>query len=530
MCYLWDPLVLWLNVISDSLTALAYYAMPFLLLAFVRRRRDVEFKGIFLAAGVFILACGTTHVLGVLTVWIPVYRLDGVVKAITAVASIFTFAMLVPLLRILVAWPSPAQLAHVNHSLLAENKERRAAEDELRKLNQELEDRVAERTRALEQSTEQLLQAQKMEAMGRLAGGVAHDFNNLLTVILGFNEFTQQALQGDPAALEAAEEVHKAADRASALTQQLLAFSRRQVTQPRLLNLNQVVQNTGGMLRRIIGDDVEVETRLAEDLKLARLDPHQLEQVILNLAVNARDAMPDGGKLTVHTANVALDNAYPGRHIGTPVGEYVMLAIGDSGVGMDDETRARLFEPFFTTKQGGTGLGLAIVYGIVKQNGGDILVYSEIGQGTTFRLYFPVAAAEEEPRVGAVAPEPLRAGGSETILLVEDDEAVRRLVIQSLESLGYRVLDAVAEEAMRAAGEHDGPIDLLLTDVIMPHMSGPELAAKLAAVRPSMRVLFMSGYAGGSVGDKGILAPDISFLQKPFTRDALAEKIRQVLG
>lgn len=533
MCYLWDPAVLWLSVISDGVTAAAYYAIPFLLFYGVRKRRDVQFKGIFVAFGIFILACGTTHLMAAVTVWSPVYRLEGVIKAITAAASLATFLMLVPMMPTLIALPSPAQLARVNQSLAREIQERRAAEEEIRRINEELEARVARRTAEWAALQDQLLQSQKMEAVGRLAGGIAHDFNNLLTVILGYNEMLRDRLPLDAAALEYADEVRLAAERASALTYQLLAFSRRQVAVPRVVDLNEIVQGFDKMLRRIIGEDIQLEARLSPGIPAVKVDPSHIDQLIMNLAVNSRDAMPGGGKLTIETAAVELSAEYADRHIGVEAGHYVMLAVSDTGSGMDAATRARLFEPFFTTKEKGkgTGLGLSIVYGIVKQNGGEILVYSEPGLGTAFKIYLPavIGAAETMLREskdgdGDAAP------ATETVLLVEDDPQVRSLTRTMLARLGYTVLEAEsADQALGIVSAHEGPLDLLLTDVVMPRMSGTDLARHLQTVRPGARVLYMSGYTANGVADQGMLAADTPFIQKPFTSAGLDRKVREVL-
>ena len=545
-CYLWDPAVLWLNVISDGVIALSYYAIPFLLFTFARKRKDLSFHWIFVAFGMFILACGTTHLLGAYTVWVPAYRLDGLVKAVTAVSSAATFGLLVPLLPTLVSLPSPTQLAQANRALAREIEERKAAQEEVQRMNATLEQRIAERTAELRASNEelresmeryrflaesmpqivwtalpdgtigyfnhrwyeytgigleetqgwermlhpedlepclerwrhavaagevyqvevrlcrasdaawrwhlaravprrnqnseivqwvgtstdihdlkcatesleqanrelrgemarrqsleeQLLQAQKMEAIGRLAGGVAHDFNNLLTGISGFSGLLLDDLEDEPRLAEYVREIEAAAARAGSLTNQLLAFSRRQVAQPRVIDLNRVVEELRKMLARLIGEDVQLVTRLAPDLAHVHIDPGQVDQILMNLAVNGRDAMPGGGRLEIETANVELGPDHMGRHIGVPPGNYVMLAVSDTGTGMDPETRMRLFEPFFTTKElgRGTGLGLSIVYGIVKQNAGDVLVYSEPGHGTIFKIYFPATSAGVSPR------------------------------------------------------------------------------------------------------------------------------------
>ncbi len=378
---------------------------------------------------------------------------------------------------------------------------------------------------------EQFLQAQKMEAVGRLAGGVAHDFNNLLTIMLGFSEIVEGRLEGEPQLQEYVGEIGDAAQRAAALTRQLLAFSRRQVLAAQVLDLNAVVANLEKMLRRLIGEDVELKTVRAPALGRVKADAGQIEQVIMNLAVNARDAMPEGGKLSIETADVDLDNTYLRTHSDIKSGPYVMLAVSDTGCGMDPETQSHIFEPFFTTKEQGkgTGLGLATVYGIVKQSGGSIFVYSEPGKGSTFKIYLPrvqdaLKAAEPARRIG----EALR--GTETILLVEDEAAVRSLVRAALIAKGYNLLEAdLPTEAIRIAEQHAAPIHLMLTDIVMPRLSGKELADKMASLHPETKVLFMSGYTDNTVVLHGVLEADTAFLQKPFTPEVLARKVREVL-
>ncbi len=378
---------------------------------------------------------------------------------------------------------------------------------------------------------EQLLQSQKMEAIGRLAGGIAHDFNNLLTAVAGYSELLLRELpEGDPRR-ESAEEIRQAGSRAAGLTQQLLAFSRRQVLEPRVLDLNAVISGMERMLRRVIGEDVELMTALDPELWRAKADPGQIEQAILNLVVNARDAMPRGGRLTLETANVELDDKFAGHYTSIQPGPHVMLAVSDTGVGMDEELQSRLFEPFFTTKEQGkgTGLGLSTTYGIVKQSGGSIWVYSEPGHGTTFKIYLPRC---EEPLEERAAAAPVReaAPGTETILLVEDEPEVRRLVEKLLRLKGYRVLSAGGpSDALAISKRHEAPIELMLTDVIMPEMNGRELARVLGASRPRMRVLYMSGYTDAAMSQQGILPPGTAFLSKPFTPEALARKVREVL-
>jgi PAS domain S-box-containing protein len=377
---------------------------------------------------------------------------------------------------------------------------------------------------------EQLRQSQKMEAIGQLAGGVAHDFNNLLTVIKGYSQLSLgETKEGDPLK-ENIEEIKKAADRAVDLTRQLLAFSRRQIMEMKVLDINTNLQNLEKMLKRIIGEDVELVFLLNKDLGRVRTDPGQIEQVVLNLAVNARDAMPHGGKLTIETDNVKLDEAYAKRHIAVKPGPYVMLSVSDTGVGMTPEVRDRVFEPFFTTKAKGkgTGLGLSTVYGIVKQSGGNIWVYSELGKGTTFKIYLPmVEEILEEVEQMVMKEEPSR--GSETILLVEDDEEVRKLAVRILEKRGYRVLKASKGEEALSLCKKQQPIHLMVTDVVMPGMGGRELTNRLKDSHPEMKVLYMSGYTDNAIVHHGVLEKGMNFIQKPFTVDSLTRKVREIL-
>jgi PAS domain S-box-containing protein len=378
----------------------------------------------------------------------------------------------------------------------------------------------------------QLLQAQKMDAVGRLAGGVAHDFNNMLTVIQGYNRMILDELSPVDPMRECAEEIHRAAERAGALTNQLLAFSRRQIIQPRVMNVNTVVVQTEKMLRRLIGEDVQLEMQLASDIGNIKADPSHIEQAIVNLVVNARDAMPLGGRITVETGNVTLDENYSRSHVGVQPGAFVMVAVSDTGQGMDAETKSRIFEPFFTTKGRGkgTGLGLATVYGTVKQVGGDIWVYSEPGQGTTLKLYFP-RVAEAVKDGGNDEGTPLRGKPDETILVVEDEKAVRDLTVRILQKLGYTVLVAAGgEEAIEIARAYAGTISLLLTDVVMPNMSGRQVADQLLGLRPGLRILYLSGYTDTTVVHHGVLENGLDFLPKPFAREVLAKKIREILG
>jgi two-component system cell cycle sensor histidine kinase/response regulator CckA len=377
---------------------------------------------------------------------------------------------------------------------------------------------------------EQLRQAQKMEAVGRLAGGVAHDFNNVLTAIFGYADLLNEELPEGHQARRDLDEIRKAAQRASTLTRQLLAFSRQQVLQPMVLSLNDLVEDIQSMLVRLVAEDIELRLRLDPSAGNVRADAGQIQQVLMNLVVNARDAMPAGGKVLVETANTELNEQYAESHQPVVPGAYVMLAVSDSGVGMNAETRARIFEPFFTTKEKGrgTGLGLSTVYGIVKQSGGYVWVYSEPGRGATFKIYLPRVDAPAE----SLAPprEAATLAGTETILLAEDDEMLRPLSKGLLEKLGYRVLDAEnAVQALALANAHPGPIQLLVADVVMPGASGRELARRLAHSRPDTRVLYVSGYTDDAIVHHGMLEPGLNFLQKPFTPGALARKVREVL-
>ena len=376
----------------------------------------------------------------------------------------------------------------------------------------------------------QLRQAQKMEAIGRLAGGVAHDFNNVLTAIFGYVDILREEMPADSTAQRDLAEVRKASERAASLTKQLLAFSRQQVLEPVVLDPNALVEDFEKMLHRLIGEDVELRLSLAGDAGNVLADPGQLQQVLMNLVVNARDAMPTGGKLILETANAELGEQYAELHQPVVPGRYVMLAVSDTGTGMTPETRARIFEPFFTTKEKGkgTGLGLSTVYGIVKQSGGYVWVYSELGRGTTFKIYLP--RVDAAPDTLLPAREPSTVAGTETILLAEDDAVLRPLARGLLEKLGYTVLDAAdAEEALEAARQYPEVIHLLLTDVVMPGASGRELARQLENPRPQIKVLYVSGYTDDAIVHHGMLEPGLNFLQKPFTPTALARKVREVL-
>ena len=466
----------------------------------------------------------------------PVLRLVGAARAVSAHKNY----------RVRVTKENDDELGLLTDSFNEMLEQIEARDAALRQAQLELEKRVEERTRelhrqvserrqteeALRQSEEQFRQAQKMEAVGRLAGGVAHDFNNLLTAILGHAQLMAMGLaEGDPLRGHA-EEIQKASQRAAALTRQLLAFSRRQVLDPKVLDLNAVVGNMERMLRRVIGEDILLTCAPALDLGCVKADPGQLEQVLLNLVVNARDAMPSGGKLLIETANVELDDLYALTHTWVSPGRYVRLAVTDTGCGMDEATKLRVFEPFFTTKEKGkgTGLGLSMAYGIVKQSGGHILVYSEPGRGTTLKIYLPlVDDAVPEEATARQDPTGIR-GGKEVVLLVEDDDMVRRFAYDTLRMLGYTVLEAPhGGEALLLCERYPAAIDLMVTDIVMPHLNGVELYERVARLRPEMRVLYMSGYTETGIAREGILKPGATFLEKPFSPDSLLRKVREIL-
>ncbi|HLK55424.1 MAG TPA: PAS domain S-box protein [Chthonomonadaceae bacterium] len=655
-----------LHNISDLAVWLAYLAIPCVLLYFARRRRDLPFRHVAWLFGAFIIACGTTHFMGYYTFHSPVYRLDGLIKAITAVVSWATVIALIPVTPRALAMRSPLELereiasrkeaeaalqrahddlevrvrarteelAAANNSLQEEIAERRRTEEALRegeeqfratfeqaavgiahvrtdgqwlRVNRKLceivgytreellprtfqdithpDDLAADlayvrQMLAGEISTysmvkryfrkdgsvvwtnltvslvrhpsgepkyfisvvediterrrleEQLLQAQKLESVGRLAGGVAHDFNNLLTVILGnaeLMEMEEEAL--DASVQESLRNITQAGEKAANLSRQLLAFARRQIIEPKIVNLNDLIVSLDNMLRRLIGENIELVMLPEEGLHSVKVDPGQFEQILVNLVVNARDAMPDGGKITIETQNATFDAEYARRHEDVTAGEYVMLAVSDTGTGMEEGIRLHIFEPFFTTKEKGrgTGLGLATVYGIVKQARGHIWLYSEVGKGTTFKIYLP-STTDERALASASPLIKDQSSGSETILLVEDESAVRALAARALRGRGYTVLEAInGEEALRVVRGREQEITLLVTDVIMPQMNGKDLAERLQALHPRLKVLYASGYTENTIVHHGVLEPGASFLSKPFTPTQLALRVREIL-
>jgi signal transduction histidine kinase/CheY-like chemotaxis protein len=400
----------------------------------------------------------------------------------------------------------------------------------------QLEETLADRIRAEEERKNlqaQLLQAQKMESLGQLAGGIAHDFNNILVPIIGYVELGMRKLSADDKLHDDLKQIYQAAKRAAALTRQILAYSRKQVLKMRPTDANELVIDFSKMLRRLIGENIQLQTTLAPSLPPIMADAGQLEQILMNLALNARDAMPEGGQLTIETDSVFLDEPYAKKHIGVQPGPYVVIAVSDTGEGMSAETRQRIFEPFFSTKEKGegTGLGLATVFGIVKQHQGNIWVYSEPGKGTVFKIYLPQAAQVAQPVEPTDVTEPTSLYGKETVLVVEDDALVNNLVCETLEAYGYEILRAKGpKQGLQRAASHPAPIDLLLTDVILPQMNGRELYQEVMLIEPGIKVLYMSGYTDNVIVHRGILEEGVHLLQKPFTIRDLVQKVRMALS
>jgi signal transduction histidine kinase/ActR/RegA family two-component response regulator len=444
------------------------------------------------------------HALGVLAV------MDRVPRTITSEQRVALLALASLIMSQLEKRRSAAYLSTLSDQIIDEVTRRRRAEESLRECE------------------EQFQQSQKMESVGRLAAGVAHDFNNLLVVILGNSDFLLEKLESDDSISLRVKEIRKAGQWAAALTRQLLAFSRKRILNPEVIELDRVVADMNRILKRLIGEDVDLLTALQASEGRIEADPGQIEQAIMNLVINARDAMPSGGKLTIETRNVSLDEGYTSTHLGARPGHYVMLSVSDTGCGMDAETKRKVFEPFFTTKEPGqgTGLGLSTVYGIVKQAGGNIWVYSEVGKGTTFTIYLPRVMKMEEMALS----QREAARGTETILVVEDEQMVREIILEILATHGYGVIEArTGAEAFQASERHEGEIDLLITDVVLPGMSGREVAEKFLQASQQTRVLYISGYTESTIVHHGVLTSGTPFLQKPFTADALLRKVRKVL-
>ena len=505
-CLTWRPELIWLHVVSDAIIAVAYFSIPFALAIFVSKRSDVEFGWVFWAFATFILACGATHVFSIWTLWIPDYGIEGAVKAITAIASIVTAIMLWPLLPKLLALPNPTQLREAYVALQIQTEERLRAE-------------------------EMLGHSQRMDSIGQLTGGVAHDFNNILTVITGTIEILADGVAKDPKLTATVKLIDEAATRGAEMTQRLLAFARKQPLQPYSTDVNTLLVDATKLLRQTLGEQIEIESILQDELPPVLVDASQLTTALLNLALNARDAMPYGGKLMLETCDVHLDEAYARVNRDVRPGQYVMVAVSDTGRGIPLAIRDKVFDPFFTTKPPGqgTGLGLSMVYGFVKQSEGHIKIYSEEGQGTSIKIYLP--QARETDKVLEIAPAAPIEGGRETVLVVEDDALVRNFVTGQLKSLGYTTLVAGnAAEALKLI-DQGAPLDLLFTDVIMPGtMNGRQLAEEVVKRLPTVKVLFTSGYTQNAIFHHGRLDPDIILLPKPYRKSDLARMVRLAIS
>jgi signal transduction histidine kinase/CheY-like chemotaxis protein len=517
ICLLWEPELIWLHVISDAVIAASYFSIPFALAIVVSKRRDFQFGWMAWLFAAFILLCGLTHVFAIYTLWVPIYGLEGLLKAMTAIASVFTAVLLWPLIPKILAIPTERQLREAHVALAEEGRHRQRQEF------------LLQRFREAEANESKIRQAQKMEAVGQLTGGIAHDFNNILTVITGTIEILADAVADKPSLAAIAKMIDEAAGRGADLTQRLLAFARRQPLQPREVDINDLVVDTVKLLKPTLGEHIEVEALLKDGLPPALVDPSQLTTALLNLSLNSRDAMPRGGRLLIETGRAILDEAYAKENREVQPGQYVMLAVSDTGAGIAKDIQEKVFEPFFTTKAvgRGTGLGLSMVYGFVKQTGGHIKIYSEEGQGTTIKLYLPPSLGKAEARDTSVAPD--IQGGSEAILVVEDDELVRTYVVTQLLSLGYDVTTAAnAAEALEVI-KTGKDIDVLFTDVIMPGMNGRQLADAVKLLRPSIGILYTSGYSENAIVHHGRLDPGVLLLAKPYRKADLARMIRKAV-
>jgi PAS domain S-box-containing protein len=647
ICLLWEPELIWLHVVSDAVIAMAYFSIPFALAIFVSKRRDLKFGWVYWSFGIFILACGLTHILSIYTLWVPVYGIEGLVKAATAVASIATAGMLWPLLPKLLTIPSPFELRQVQEALKEEESKGRDSEQllqQFRQTQQALRESMARLTAVVEtavdgfilidargrillfnpacerlfgyradevfhenvkmlmpqtysshhddyiknfirtaerkiigigrevvglrkdgstfpmdlsvgeahqdgesifvgiihdltgrkQTEEQLRQAQKMEMVGQLSGGIAHDFNNLLTVIVGNAEHLSDQLKSRQDLQRVADDICQAGERGAELTQRLLAFSRRQLLQPRPTDCHELLDSMRKLLRRTLRENVDIQIAPNPDTVLAFADRAQLESSVLNLALNAQDALPNGGHLTLSTGVASLDDHYQNLHPEIEAGEYAMIAVTDDGVGMTAEVATRAFEPFYTTKEvgKGSGLGLSMVYGFVKQSNGHVSIYSELGLGTTVRIYLPhVASGGQKPSDQIPADEQSIPRGHETILVAEDDPFVRSSVILRIESLGYSVVAAVnGNDALLKLRAHP-EIDMLFTDIVMPGgMNGWELADQARQIRPGLPVVYSSGYALEMLAQQGLAPAQSIILVKPYRKVELAERLREALS
>src|SRR5882724_646280 len=519
-CLLWKPEMIWLNAVSDAMLAGAFFATAFVLGFFVWRRRDVMFRGVFWAFAIFAAVCGVTRLLSILTLWVPAYGIEGLAKGFLALISVGVAAALLLMLPRILVLPTRIQLRQAYAQLEEEVRQRRSAEA------------MVQRFQEIEANESQVRQAQKMEAIGQLTGGVAHDSNNILTVITGTIEILGDAVKDRPHLAQITAMINAAASRGADLTQHLLAFARQQPLQPRSVDVNAVVVDAARLLQPTLGEQIEIESMLAHDSAPALIDPSQLSTAILNLALNARDAMPNGGKLTLETRNVVLDENYASMYREVTPGNYVMIAVSDSGKGIPASQIEKVFDPFYTTKDvgKGSGLGLSMVYGFVKQSNGHIRIYSEEGHGTTVKLYLPQAAGVADAlaaETGITAFE----RGDESILIVEDDALVREYVVTQISRLGYDTLAASnAAEALVIINGSER-IDLLFTDVIIPGgMNGRQLAIEAQTRRPGLKVLYTSGYTENAIVHHGRLDVGVLLLPKPYLSSDLARMIKTALA
>ena len=520
-CLEWQPGLIWTNAVSDALIGGGFFATALFLGLLVWRRRDLQFAAAFVGFGAYVTICGVTRVLSIITLWVPAYGIEASVKAVQAVFSVgIAAALLLIVLPRLLVLPGRNQLQQAYAALEEEVRQRRKAED------------MVKRFQELEATEAQVRQAQKMEAIGQLTGGVAHDFNNILTVITGSIEILSDAVKHRRDLAPIAKMITAAAARGADLTQHLLAFARRQPLQPRSTDVNAMVIDVARLLRPTLGEQIEIESMLAHDAAPALIDASQLSTAILNLALNARDAMPDGGKLTLETKNVVLDEAYARQNSEVKPGSYVMIAVSDTGLGIPQNLIEKVFEPFFTTKGigKGSGLGLSMVYGFVKQSNGHVKIYSEEGHGTTVKLYLPQAAGV--PEVPATETSiAAKDHGDESILIVEDDALVRDYVVTQISRFGYHTL--AASNAAEGLKIINGPerIDLLFTDVIIPGgMNGRQLATEALKRRPGLKVLYTSGYTENAIVHHGRLDAGVLLLPKPYVSSELARMIRTALA
>ncbi len=646
ICLLWEPELIWLHVVSDSLIALAYFSIPFALAIFVSKRRDVKFGWVYWAFAIFILACGLTHIMSIYTLWVPVYGIEGLVKAVTAVASIVTAGMLWPLLPQLLTIPSAFELRRAQEALKEEEMKGRDSEQllqQFRQAQQALRESMLRLTAVVETAVdgfilidsrgrillfnpacerlfgyradevfhenvkmlmpptysahhdgyiksflqtgerkiigigreviglrkdgttfpmelsvgeakqdgesifvgiihdvtarrhteEQLRQAQKMEIVGQLSGGIAHDFNNLLTVIVGNAEHLGEQLKSRQDLQRIANDICQAGERGAELTQRLLAFSRRQLLHPREIDCRELLESMRKLLRRTLRENIEIAITPVSEPVMAFADRAQLESSVLNLVLNAQDAMPSGGHLILGTSVASLDHEYRDQHPELEPGEYAMITVTDDGVGMTAEVAARAFEPFYTTKEvgKGSGLGLSMVYGFAKQSNGHVSIYSEVGLGTTVRIYLPLVAGKERKPPGQNSADDVSIPrGHETILVAEDDPHVRASVILRIENLGYTVIAAVNGNDALAKLKANPSIDMLFTDIVMPGgMSGWDLADRVREIRPGLPVVFSSGYALEMLAHEGRAPGKSIILSKPYRKAELAERLREAL-